>query len=191
MAVEQGASLTIIQRGHPTDDPEYVGELRSIRRVWIGDVRGLEWLHDEAEQRLAHGASGWFVVRSERSSMHLGAGGEIATVILELLGAGVAGKVISDLIDYAKEHIRREREKVGLPDSSPDFSAWGEGYEPPLPERVKADLAEVAKIPAERLELVEERKTATLVHSALYRDTETGFEYEIEIGRDEATMRRR
>jgi hypothetical protein len=102
---------------------------------------------------------------------------------LELLGAGVAGKIISDLIDYAKEHVREDAKKAGLPDSSPDFSTWGEGFEPPLPERVKADLAEVAKISAERLELVEELKSAIFVHSAVYRDTETGFEYEIEIGR--------
>jgi hypothetical protein len=127
------------------------------------------------------------VCRVARDRRCISAQAEIATVILELLGAGVAGKLISDLIDYAKEHIRREREKVGLPDTSPDFSTWGEG----LLEGVKADLAEVAKIPAERLELVEERKTATLIHAAVYRDTETDFEYEIEIGRDEATMRRR
>jgi hypothetical protein len=81
MAVEYGSSLTIIERGTPLDDPEYVGELRRIRRVWLGDVRGVEWLHDETERRMAREASGWFVVRSERSSVHVGASAEVATVI--------------------------------------------------------------------------------------------------------------
>lgn len=183
--------MTIIERGNPIDDPEAVGELRSVRRVWLGDMRGVEWLHDEAERRLAESASGWFVVRSERSSAHVGAGAEVATVILELLGAGIAGKIISDLIDYAKKRVREEAEAKGLPDSAPDFSTWGEGYEPPLPERVKIDLAEFAKIPAERLELIEERKSTNVVHSAVYRDRETGLEWEIEISGSEATMRRK
>jgi hypothetical protein len=94
-------------------------------------------------------------------------------------------------VDYAKERVRRKAEADGFRHLSPDFSTWGEGYEPPLLERVKADLAAVANIPAQRLDPVEEQKNALFLYSAIYRDTETGFEYMIEISRDEATMRRK
>src|SRR5438034_5968107 len=157
MPVEQGLSIRIIDRGHPFDDPQGGrGQFQRARVVWLGFSPGVEWLHDEANKRLAEEVEGWYHVESERRSAHVGAAGEVALLILEFLGAGVAGKVISDLVDFAKTRVREYRDSIapGM-DEAPDFSRWGDIED--LSTRLRDELAEILGVAPKRLEVTGEQ----------------------------------
>jgi hypothetical protein len=184
--VEDGTSLTIIERDDPYSDPEYVGEFQSAHRVWFGITPGTDWLHEEIERRLGP-LSDSFVVTSRRSSAHIGASAEVATVILELLAAGIAGKVISDLIDWAKNRAREKQREQG-DEWTPDFFERWEGDDAPaeVASAMRGELAELVGVPEERLETVEAAAQQDLVAVARYRDRHSGKTYRVEVARREA-----
>jgi hypothetical protein len=181
-------SIRIIERGHPFDDPGGAqGEFQRARVLWLGYSPGVEWLHDEANRQLARGASGWYLVSSERMSAHLGVGGEAERLVLEFLGAGITAKVISDLIDFAKVRVRDYRQSVGTTDGPPDFSTWDLDI---LLKRLRDELAEILDIPPERLELTEEEVTTRKLAATSFRDTSTSDLYRLEIAKTEVVFTR-
>jgi hypothetical protein len=88
VAVEDGTSLTITLRGEGSEANGWQGEFESARRVWLGHTPGVEWLHDEALRRLGPDVSEGLYVNSTRQTAYIGAAGEIATVVVEIVGAG-------------------------------------------------------------------------------------------------------
>jgi len=188
--VEQGLSIRIIERGHPFEDPQGgKGQFQRARVVWLGFSPGVEWLHDEANRRLAEEVEGWYYVESERRSAHVGAAGEVALLILEFLGAGVAGKVISDLIDFAKTRVREYHDSIapGI-DDAPDFSQWGDLGD--LSARLRDELAEILEVAPDRLEVTGEQLETSVIATTTIRDTETGDLYHVDIASQEVAFTR-
>jgi hypothetical protein len=56
-------------------------------------------------RRIGTAASGWFDITTTRTYRHYGAGAT-TEILVNLLGASIAAKVVSDLIDYAKAKLR-------------------------------------------------------------------------------------
>jgi glucose-6-phosphate dehydrogenase assembly protein OpcA len=124
--------------------------------------------------------------------VHVGAGGEVAHVIIELLGAGVAGKVISDLIDHAKKRIAEWREQFGPGfDQPPDFTRYDPESLDSLLDRLRGELAEIINVPLERIEVSGRRVETRRVAEATFRNAETGDEYEVAIDRSTVTFARK
>jgi hypothetical protein len=188
MTVAQGLSIQIVERGQPFDDPSGgQGEFQRARVLWLGYSPGVEWLHDEANRRLAESVSGWYYVSSDRRTAHVGAAGEVERLVLEFLGAGIAGKVISDLIDFARDRVREYRDGLGISEPPPDFSDWELDD---LLGRLRDELAGVVDIPPERLELTGEQLETRMLATTSFRDTSTGTVYRVEIAKAEVTFTR-
>lgn len=191
-AVEQGLSVRVVERGHPLEDPNREGEFRQATVYFLGYSPGVEWLHDEANRRISGESQGWFTIESGRRSAHFGAGGEVAHVVIELLGAGVAGKVISDLIDYAREQIRKWREpfEPGF-DSPPDFTRYDSDSLDNLLDRLRGELAEIINVPLEKIGISRRKVETRHIAEATFLNAETGDEYEVAIERSTVTFTRR
>jgi hypothetical protein len=186
--VEQGLSIRIIERGHPFDDPGGgKGEFQRARVIWLGFSPGVEWLHEEANRRLASKVDGWYYVESELRSTHVGAAGEVARLIVEFLGAGVSAKVVSDLIDFAKQRVRKYHDSLGVTDFPPDFSRFEIDD---LVGRLRDELAEILELPAERLELTGDRLTTKAIVATTFRDAETGIRYRVDVDTTEVMFTR-
>jgi hypothetical protein len=178
--VSDGLSLLVVERGHPFDDEAGQGQFERATVAWLGYSPGVEWLHDEANRRFGREVGGWFRVESERHSGHFGAAGEFARLMVEFLGAGVAGKLVSDFIDDAKEHIREWRDQFGPGfDPPPDLLARYEVDD--LLDRLRGELAGVLGVPAARIEALSERVETTMVVETTFRDTESGARYHVEV----------
>jgi hypothetical protein len=194
--MEQGLSFTAIIAPHPAEQEEGAWEGRrdfySAHRVWLGCLRGVDWLHEAAEETfLPSGA--WMSVDSERQSSHIGASGEVATVVLMLMGAGALnflrkfsegfaqrlGEVTADnVLEWAR---RRGRERQTPHDGPPDFTH----LEPAsLSEAMRRELASIMDVPVERIEIVSAERRETLALLAAYRDKQTGREYRAEVVTD-------
>jgi hypothetical protein len=169
----------------------------SARRVWFGYTRGVDWLHQAVEGEFGEDQV-WYDVKSERKSIHIGAAGEIAAVVLFLLSVGAVsfmgkfgdrlGEASADgLIEWVRELVARRKSEVGLTDGAPNFLL---GDSDQVAESMKRDLAQLAAVPESRLELLAHEKQEELMITARYRDAETGEEYTVEILRDEATFTR-
>ena len=104
--VEQGLSFTAILAPSPMEgDPaEWDGRRDFVvaRRVWLGGLSGTDWLHEAVEHEFVP-SGGWLSVSSERRSTHIGASGEVATVVLMLMGAGA----LNSLRKYADAFAQR------------------------------------------------------------------------------------
>jgi hypothetical protein len=166
VTVEQGLSIMIVERGHPFDDPDGGrGSFQRARVIWLGYSPGVEWLHDEANRRLARGVEGWYYVSSDRTSAHAGAAGEVERLILEFLGAGVTAKVINDLIDFAKKRVHEHRERIRVSEPPPDFPEWE--LDDLLP-RLRDELAGMLDIPSDRLEATGDELETQMVAATVF-----------------------
>lgn len=87
--VEQGLSFTVIEAPHPfeSDPAQYDArkEFHAAHRVWLGSVPGTDWLHEAIEAQFGEDQV-WYEVESRRDSTHVGAAGEVAAVVLILMG---------------------------------------------------------------------------------------------------------
>ena len=174
-----GLTLSVVERGFPE------GDLRWGRSIWLGDVNGAEWLHEEVEERALAARAVSFKVASRRHSTHTGASAEVAEVVLSLFGGGLAQEAIHQLVEYAKHEARKRRSaKAGVP----DFSEYPQRS---VIEAMKWKLAELAGVSPDRFHLESEEQETSVVRKARYRDQETGDLYEVEIDRQEATFIRR
>src|SRR5687768_4866935 len=82
--VEQGLSFAVIERSSPFEDP---GQ-RSFQRaqvIWFGEVPGAEWLHDSVQREFGPLIEP-YSIESRRESVFIGASGEVAYVLLTLMG---------------------------------------------------------------------------------------------------------
>ena len=70
-------------------------------------------------------------------------------------------------------------------DPGPDFSTFDSDH---LASGLKGELADVAKVPEARLQLVHQERGGQSVFYAVYRDVKTGTEYAVEVGRDDVTF---
>jgi hypothetical protein len=201
--LEQGLSFTVVEAPDPRDDPETPPEFDSrkvftvARRVWLGWVPGVDWLHNAIEGEFGEDRV-WYDVQSSRKAVHIGAAGEVAAVILILWGAGALefarkfggrlGERSADgLIDWVKELATRRRKELGFEhaDPPPDFANWELDH---LAQGMKGDLAEITGVPTDRLELLSAERGQGLL--ARYRDHETGEEFEVEAQQNEAVFKR-
>jgi len=206
---EQGLNFTVIEAPSPfeTDDIEAIStyngrrDFYTARRVWLGWTAGTDWLHDAIEREFGEDNVP-YDVDSQRRATHVGAAGEVATVVLLLMGVGAiefarkfGGRLgelgAEDIYDGAKQLARRRRTETGQTwgDDEPDFAAMDEGY---MPEAVKRELADIMGVPADQLEVVEVHAEVRedVVLSATYRDRENGREYAAEVGRSDIRFRR-
>jgi hypothetical protein len=206
--LEQGLNFTIIEAPHPMDDPDRVSDydarkmFTSARRVWLGAAPGVDWLHDELEAQFGEDRF-WYDVQSRRNATHIGASGEIATVVLILMGAaatafaakfgGRLGERSADgLVDWVRDQTAMRRKETGLEwaDPPPDFSMqWGEQPDE-LADRLRAEVADITALPADRIELMRREAREGRVLVARYRDRETGTEYETEVFQSEVVVTR-
>jgi hypothetical protein len=189
VAAEDGTILTVLEITDPLAPEGERGEFRGARRVWLGHLPGIEWIHDEAERRFLP-VTEHVVVTSRRNSWHHGASAETAAVVLELIAAGVAGKLIADFIDHVKAKAREKKDEAGWPESTYDFARWWDGEEGRRKAAawMRPDLAELVGIAPSRLEIESVDAHRTLVAVAQYRDKKTGRRYRVEIDREEATF---
>ena len=197
---EQGLSVTVIEAPHPLDPPfpDPRRDFYSARRIWLGGVRGTDWLHEALEEEF--GQLGPFTVDSERRSTHAGAGAEIAIVVLMLLGARMIdafatkfserlGERSGDAFyDWLQATARKRREEASSGEPPPDFSQSTDV--PALAEGMKSELADLLQVENGQLELVRADRRESLTLHATYRELTTGAEYSVELGRDQATFRR-
>jgi hypothetical protein len=205
MAVEQGLSFTVVEAPHPLEDASGVAsydprrDFYSIKRVYLGWVPGTDWLHDEIERHFGED-NVWYEVESNRDASHVGAAGEVATVVLVLMGAGAieysrkfVGKLgersAEDIYAWVRELARSRRRDKGLEaaDGPPDFLQRWEPAD--IAGRMKSELAGLMRVPESELELVSVDKRATHI-LATYRLRATGDEYTAEIGTDNVLFQR-
>jgi hypothetical protein len=203
--IEQGLSFTVMDASRvqelatdgPWPDPHK--EFTFARRVWLGGMRGVDWLHEAVEQEFGEDMV-WYDVQSRRTGVHIGASGETATVMLILLSvAGIeftrrfSGRVgersADDLYDWVRDLAARRRKKKDISERSgvPHFPDWPADS---LAQGMKSELADLAQVPEDRLELVRRERGAEITLTARYRDTETGVEWDVEVGNDEAMFTR-
>ena len=210
MVVEDGLSFTIIEAPHPLDEPDSIAtynareQFYAAHRVWLGWNAGTDWLHDAIEAEFGEDA-GWYDVQSRRNATHVGAAGEIAAVVLILMGTGAAdmlrtyysafaqrmGEASADaLLEWArtKSRERRRAKQLEGADGPPDLFS-GRDLEG-LSFGMAGELADVIGVPEKRLELVTAERRKSLAVYAVYRDVETGHEYSVEVGRDSASFKR-
>ncbi|MDQ5807262.1 MAG: hypothetical protein M3320_01150, partial [Actinomycetota bacterium] len=170
--VEQGLSFTLLQTPHPMDDPGHVtrdvrGDFYEARRVWLGSTGGVDWLHDAIESEFGEDAV-WYDVESRRNATHIGASGEVAYVLLVLMGAGALdfirnfnagfaqrlGELSADsFIEWVRRVTRDRRKAEGMEswDGPPNF------YDQEVDELARSATGELAGLvhaPEERFELV-------------------------------------
>lgn len=209
--VEQGLSFTVVEAPHPMDDAERISSYNARRqftaahRVWLGGNSGTDWLHDAVEAEFGEDVA-WYDVESKRDATHIGAAGEVAAVVLILMGAGAAdmlrtyykafaqrlGEASADaLLEWARERSREHRKARGIEDwdGPPDFLGDGRDVKW-LAVGMADELADVLGVPAAQLELVSAERRKPLAMYAIYRDVTTGDEFSVEVGRDSATFRR-
>ena len=202
---EQGLSFTVVDASGyqeaaleaamtgPAPGPD--DSFSSARRVWFGYARGVDWLHQAVESELGEDRV-WYDVKSERKSVHVGAAGEIAAVVIILTSvgalefvrkfAGKLGDASSDaVIDWARQLAAQHRKDNGMTnaDGPPNFFHYETEL---LAENIKHDLAELIAVPPERLELLEAQKREGVALAARYRDSETERDYTVEVLQDEA-----
>lgn len=208
--VEQGLSFTVIEAPHPLDDPESISSYNArqqfsvAHRVWLGWNHGTDWLHDAVEDELGEDAA-WYDVQSKRDATHVGAAGEIATVVLILMGVGAAdilrtfyqgfvqrlGEASAEaLLDWARNKSKERRQATGMEqaDGPPDFGDYGDIDG--LALGMTGELADVLPVPEDQLELVSAERRESAALYAVYRDRLTGTKYSVEAQRDSASFRR-
>jgi hypothetical protein len=134
--MQQGLSFTVAEAPHPMDDPDGVspydarGQFSAAHRVWLGWAAGTDWLHDAVGAEFGEDTV-WYDVQSKRDATHVGASGEVAAVVLILMGAGAAdmlrtyykafaqrmGEASADaLLEWARARARERR--TGAPDAA-------------------------------------------------------------------------
>jgi hypothetical protein len=194
-----GLSFTVIEAPDPLQERSDTYDARrdfySARRTWLGEMPpGTDWLHDALEREFGEDYV-WYDVYSQRNAAHVGASVEVATVVLVLLGAPAiefarrfAGKIgeraADDLWDWVRG-LARERMREDL--SPPDLS----GRNPKLLAKdMRYQLAEIAGLPPDQIELVSSAQQQDAVLLARYRDRESGTEYAAEVQRSEVVFRR-
>ncbi len=203
--VDQGLSFTVVEAPHPLEgtprDPDAGRDFKSAYRVWLGANAGTDWLHDAIEQDLGEDALS-YEVQSRRDAAHVGASGEVATVVLFLLGVGALdlarkfyagfaqriGEASADvLLEWARQRSREHRAAKGLEDADgpPDFLDRATGD---LAAGMTGELASLAGVPESSLELVEAHRSEPVAMRAVYRDRRTGDEYEVVASSDSATF---
>jgi hypothetical protein len=203
--VEQGLSFTVLDAPHPLDGDAATYDarklFRSAHRVWLGSTAGTDWLHEAVEAEFGkHG--GWYDVESARSTTHIGASGEIATVLLILMGAGLLdfarsfyrsaaqrlGEATADaVVEWARERSVERRRQKGLEsaDGPPDFfDRELDG----LAEGMAGELADVLGVPQSRLAVVRAARDVGVALRAVYEDRASGRRYEVVVGHDFATF---
>lgn len=206
--VAQGLSLTVIDAPHPLEGDvatyDSRDELRAAHRIWLGSAAGTDWLHEAIEEEFGEDL-GWYEVHSRRESTHGGAAVEVATVVLVLTGAGLVdflrkfygsfaerlGEASADaLLEWARERAREHRKERGLEsaDGPPDlFDRDLDG----LLAGMTGELADALRISEDRLEALSATRSHGVAFQAVYRDRETGREYDVIAGSDWATFTRR
>lgn len=199
--IEQGLSFTVIfvPRARMKDERgEERLDLEVAHRVWLGGLRGTDWLHDAVERDFAPWA-GQIAIESDRRTVHVGAFGEAATVVVVVLGvstvdvmrtfgkafARTVGKASGEaFLDWARHQAQQRRQSLDVP---PDFSRWALGD---LAHAMTEELANVLDVPRERLQLIKAERSADFVLRARYVDRESGGEYIAEVSRDSVMFRR-
>jgi hypothetical protein len=203
--LEQGLTFTVVEAPHPLEegsnpsDYDALRDFYAIRRVYLGWVPGTDWLHDEIERHFGED-NVWYDVRSRRDATHVGAAGEVAAVILILMGAGaiefsrkfvgrLGEKSADDIYDWVKQLATERRQALNIEwaDGPPDFLEAYDHAE--LGERVKSELAGLLRVPQEGLDVVGVEGSANAV-VATYRLKASSDEYIAEIGRDNILFRR-
>jgi hypothetical protein len=195
--VEQAQSFTIIESRHPLEQPHLAREdpaaaFVSARRVWLPAVPGSDWLHDGAAQHVGPTGIG-YTIDSRRQSTEIGAGGgflEVVLLLYVLAEKTETGRHLqADLYEWVKRRAAERRVETGLDeaDPAPDLGQYSKER---LTEGLKDELADVAKVPKRRLELVGETQSEASVLSVRYRDVKTGVEYTVEVERDYVNFRR-
>lgn len=207
--IEQGLSFTVIEAPDPYENPapEAISaydarkDFSSARRVWLGWTAGTDWLHDAIEQEFGED-NVMYDVQSRRDATHVGASGEVSTVVLILMGVaaiefsrkfgGRLGELgAEDIYDWVKQLAKRRRKETGLEwtegDADPDFSEWT--FED-LPGRLKEELANVMGVADDELELVATERRDDLVLFARYRHVASGLEYTAQLGRSDVLFTR-
>jgi hypothetical protein len=195
--VEQGQTFTIVVSRHPAELPESAWDdpaeaFVSARRVWLPAAPGTDWLHEGAAQQLGPTGIG-YTIDSRRRSTQIGAGGEFLEVALLLYvlaeNTEIGRRLQADLYEWVKRRAAERRKETGFDhvDPAPDFSDYPRER---LTEGLKDELADVAKVPKARLELVSADRRDPSELYAIYRDTKTGVEYAVEVGQDDVTYLR-
>jgi hypothetical protein len=176
MAIEPGLTLTIVERDSPHDAPSHALALRRAERIWLGPSSETEWLYREANRRIGAAASGWFDITMTRTSRHYGAGGETTEILINLPGASIAAKVVSDLIDYAKAKLRERSSLVDQQAIDDDSDSVN---------RIAREVADIAQVDSDRIVPLIDTRTTSEMRRLEYRDVATGDRYEVEIKRQE------
>jgi len=195
---EQGVSFTVVATRHfltlteaEREDPAEA--FVSARRVFLPAAPGVDWLHDGAAEIVGPSGVG-YSVSSRRESIEDGAGNAAVEVILSLFllieNTEVGRRLQGDLYEWVKRRSLERRRETGYDDADPalDLSHFGLDQ---LSESVREELADFAKVPKARLELlsVEPRDPPVLMY-AIYRDSMRGVEYAVEVGPSDATFTR-
>jgi hypothetical protein len=195
--VEQGTTFTVVETRHffeltesERDDP--AASLISARRMWLPAAPGSDWLHDGAAGVVAPTGVG-FAIDTRRQSAEVGAGGGFLEVVLVLYlvaeHSEVGRRLQGDLYEWVKRRVTERRKETGFEDAdpAPDFSTYDRDQ---LTRQLKSELADVAKVPEARLELVRERQggAQSVLYAVIYRDVKTKREYLVEVGGDEVTF---
>jgi hypothetical protein len=170
-------------------------EFQIVRRIWLGGIHGgADWLHDALR---AEFSAVTYEVESERRSISAGFSAETITVALVLLGGGAvefarafgkrAGEESADaVIEWVRERGRERRGERN--DPPPDFARYEVDR---LTTGMRAELAGLLGKPDAALELVSASRTDDTPLVAIYRDRETGVEYEALVQSDSAVFTRR
>lgn len=206
-----GLSFTVLEPPNPMDDPDTIAaydarqQFSVARRVWLGANAGTDWLHEAVEAEFGEDAV-WYDVLSQRNATHIGASAEWSQVVLILMGVGAldfARKVYGgfaqrlgemgaeSMVEWARRKSRERRAAKGLEqtDGPPDLTnGWGGPAE--VAEVMRQELADIAAVAGDRLELVECEARAELSTYAKFRDSQTGTVYVVEARRDDATFTR-
>jgi hypothetical protein len=83
--VGQGLSFAVIERAHPSTDPQQRQPFQRAHCIWLGDVEGAEWLHEAIQSRFGALVEPYSVA-SQRTQVFAGASSELGYVVLTLLG---------------------------------------------------------------------------------------------------------
>jgi hypothetical protein len=200
--MEQGFAFTVIEARDPLGDAPAGSDprrdFRRAQRLYLGAVPGTDWLHDAIQAEF--GAVN-YELEIQRRSISAGASNEVAFVALILFGAGAiefakafgqrAGQASADaLLDWISERAQERRREAGWEhaDPPPSFEIQETDY---LTEEMRRELAGLLRRPADSLQVVSSTRTDCGGLGATYRDSDTGFEYDVAVERERATFTRR
>ncbi len=197
--VDQGLAFSAIIRSSDGVD----GGFDQAVKVWLGAARGTDWLHSAIENELGEDYAR-YEVRSSRSSIHVGASGEVLEVALTLLGAGAVGlglkvfgkaadravdSVLDAAVTWAKLKVARHRvaEGLELADGPPNLVRDREPRS--LARVLREDLASLLSVDVKTVTLNSATREGERI-TAVYC-VDGGETYYVEVSGNRATFTRR